>query len=144
MDEELFQAFVNALAEGVQRELVARGIPLVASIDKGVKAARYVGRHSVGHEEIYQVTLTTHWPEHVEEIPAREFNYHFLRRWAIEMGIKLARRGILTTYEMELPRGVSAAAVGRADDLFLRCIMDYSLSEDLMVLRVDALAKWDE
>lgn len=77
-------------------------------------------------------------------MPAREFLLLYLRRWAANMALKLARTGILTTFPMPLPKGVEQAVLGRSDNLILRCILDYSMHDDLKVLRIDALAKWDE
>lgn len=139
MDEGFFQGFANALVEGVQRELTARGIPLLISSDE--LSADRLAQVRAG---VHQVTVLDNWPGEVEVIPAREFAYHYLRNWAIEMGLKLARPGVLSTYRMELPRGVSAAAIGRTEDLVIRCVVDYSIREDSEILRVDALAKWDE
>ena len=77
-------------------------------------------------------------------MPAREFLYKYVRRWAATIAIKLARTGVLTTYPMELPKAVENTATGATADLTLRCILDYSMHDDLQVLRIDALAGWDD
>lgn len=135
MSGEFFQRFADTLAGEVRRELIYRGVSLLASVSKGVKPDRYLGYNGV-----YQVSMVVGWPKSSEIVPSETWH---VRKWAIEMGLKLARPGVLSTYEMELPRGVRSA-MGRAEDLLLRCVVDYSIHEDMEILRVDALAKWDE
>lgn len=144
MTSEFFQGFADLLAEEVQKELTLRGVPLLASDDKGIEPERYIGRDFVGYYGIYQVKTLVKWPEDATTIPAQVFLKEYLKKWAIEMGLKLARPGVLTTYAMLFPRGVAYAALGNASDLILRCIVNYSIHDDANVLRIDALAKWDE
>lgn len=143
IDPEFFKRFADVLAEEVQRELVDRKILLLTS-DEKIKAFHHVGRNVSQEPHIYQASVLVEWPRDARNIDAREFLYKYVRRWGIEMGIKLARPEILTTYEMELPRGVEAAAVGRTDGLVLRCVVNYSIQDDLLALRIDTLAKWDD
>lgn len=132
--EGFFQGFANTLAEMVQKELTDRHIGLVVD-----EPPEKPGR------DVFQVSiLVMDWPSEPEKLPAREFLSKYARRWAIEMGIKLARPAVLTTYPMVLPRNIQQAALGRSSDLVLRCLVDYSLQTDSLVLRVDALAKWDD
>jgi hypothetical protein len=140
---DFFPAIANTLAEGVETELKERRIPLMTSPDP-VEAWRHVDRNIGGTPGVYQVTLLEAWPDSAPQMPAREFLYKYLRRWATNMALKLARTGVLTTYPMPLPKGVELAVLGQTDNLILRCIVDYSMHDDLKVLRVDALASWDE
>jgi hypothetical protein len=145
---EFFQSFANLLADTVEAELTTRKIPHLASEQTGIAAFRHIDRNpgpsGTGTPGIYQVTLLEAWPDSAPQMPAREFLYKYVRRWAANIAIKLARTGVLTTYPMELPKAVDHAAIGTTPDLTLRCIVDYSMHDDLQVLRIDALAGWDE
>lgn len=145
MDESssFFQQVAQNLAEAVESDLKERKIPLLVS-EEAVSPARHVDRNHAGTPGVYQVTLLEAWPDTAAQLPAREFLYKYMRRWAINMALKLARTGVLTTYPMAMPKGVEAKALGRAENLVLRCLLDYSMHDDLKVLRIDALASWDE
>jgi hypothetical protein len=140
---DFFHWFANALADAVETDLKERKIPLLVS-EEPVTPARHIDRNHAGTPGVYQVTLLEAWPNTAAQLPAKEFVYKYLRRWAINIGLKLARTGVLTTYPMPMPKMVEAKAQGRSENLVLRCLLDYSMHDDLKLLRIDALASWDE
>ena len=142
-EADFFSLMANTLADAVEEDLKARRVPLLVSAES-VQPYRHVDRNVGGTPGVYQVTLLEAWPDTAPQLPAREFFQKYLRRWAINMGLKLARTGVLTTYPMAMPKGVEAKALGRSENLVLRCLLDYSMHDDLKVLRIDALASWDE
>ena len=141
--DSFFGSMANTLADLVEEDIKQRAIPLLVS-EQSVEPWRHVDRNVGGTPGVYQVTLLEAWPDTAPQLPAREFLYKYLHRWSINMGLKLARTGVLTTYPMPMPKGVEAKALGRSENLILRCLLDYSMHDDLKVLRIDALASWDE
>lgn len=141
--DDFFQNAANIIADDVEAELKRRGIPLIYSSDE-VTPSRHEGLHAVGTPNVYQVTCLELWPDNARHMPARDFRLKYLRRWTASMALKLARPGVLTTYRMTLPKGVEAAALGHAENLTLRCIVDFSMHDGRQVLRLDALASWDD
>ena len=142
-DDAFFQGVANIVADAVESELKDRRVPLVVSEDD-VAPSRHEGRNAAGTPGVYQVTLLELWPDGAATMPAREFLYKYVRRWSANMGLKLARTGVLTTYPMPLPKGVEQAVLGRSDNLILRAILDFSMHDSRQVLRLDAYASWDE
>lgn len=140
---EFFQGVANTVADAVESELKARRVPVIVS-EEAVAPSRHEGRNAAGTPGVYQVTLLELWPDGAAAMPAREFRYKYLRRWSANMGLKLARTGVLTTYPMPLPKGVEQAVLGKSENLVLRAILDYSMHDDRQVLRIDAYASWDE
>jgi hypothetical protein len=138
-----FDMMARTLADAVEDDLKSRKVPLLFS-EETVEPFRHIDRSPGGTPGVYQVTLLEAWPDSAPQLPAREFYQKYLRRWAINMGLKLARTGVLTTYPMPLPKGVEAKALGRSENLVLRCLLDYWINQDMHVLRIDALASWDE
>jgi len=130
------------LANEVELELEQRGITVIRSEIEGRKPTREADRHFVDDKNLYQVTILDRWPGHAPSIPAKTFLEQHLKPWAVGLAIKLARRGVLTTYPLDLPRAVEDAAVGQSDNLVLRVVVDYSMFDDTQVIRIDALASW--
>lgn len=142
-DAAFFAGIACTIADAVEQELKDRRVPLIAS-DEEVAPSRHEGRNAAGTPGVYQVTCLELWPDGAATMPAREFLYKYVRRWSANMGLKLARTGVLSTYPMPLPKGVEQAVLGKSENLVLRAILDYSMHDDRQVLRLDAYASWDE
>lgn len=142
-DAAFFAGIACTIAEAVEAELKDRRVPLIVS-EEEVSPSRHEGRNAAGTPGVYQVTCLELWPDGARGMPSREFRYRYLRRWSINMALKLARTGVLTTYPMPLPKGVEEAVLGRSENLILRAIVDFSMHDDRQVLRLDAYASWDE
>jgi hypothetical protein len=130
------------LANEVEAELEQRGIIVIRSEIEGRKPTREADHHFIDDKNLYQVTILARWPDHALSIPAKTFLEQHLKPWAVGMALKLARRGVLTTYPLDLPRAVEDAALGQSDNLVLRVVVDYSMFDDAQVIRIDALASW--
>jgi len=137
-----FQDVATLFAEIVEEDLESRGILLLRSEKEGLEPDRKVDRNLVEPLKLYQVTILDRWPEAAHLFPADEFLDRFLKRWVQGLVIKLARPGTLTTFPMRLPRGPEAACLGVADNFVMRAILDYSMFDDLKLIRVDVLAEW--
>jgi hypothetical protein len=130
------------LASEVELELEQRGIIVIRSEIEGRKPTREADHHFIDDKNLYQVTILDRWPDNAEKLKASVFLKLHLKPWAVGMALKLARRGILTTYPLELPRAVEHAVIGQSDNLVLRVVVDYSMFDDSQVIRIDALASW--
>jgi len=130
------------MAKMVETELEERGITAIRSEIEGRKPTREADRHYIDDKNLYQVTILDRWPPNAPSMQAKTFLEQHLKPWSIGLALKLARRAILTTYPLDLPRAVEEAAVGQSDNLTLRVIVDYSMFDDTQVIRIDALASW--
>lgn len=140
--EGFLHRLARILANEVEVELEQRGIIVIRSEIEGRKPTREADHHFIDDKNLYQVTILDRWPEGAHQFPAKTFIEQHLKPWAVGMALKLARRGILTTYPLDLPRGVEHAVIGQSDNLVLRVVVDYSMFDDAQVIRIDALASW--
>lgn len=134
----------NNLAYEVETELERRAIVAIRSEIEGRTPTREADRHYIDGKNLYKVTILDRWPDSPTRIPAKRFLERHLRPWAVGLALKLTRPGVLTTYPLDLPRGVSESCLGQSENLVLRAIVDYSMFDDSQVIRIDALASWSD
>jgi hypothetical protein len=119
----------NVLAQAVADELTQRGMLFDRCSDRP-------------EGEVYQVTFDTIWStkERSQDLSIQQHDN--IRRWAVELGIKLARPFKLLTFPLECPRTLHEAAIGSTAGLCLRLVTDYHIGSDSLITRLDVGVQW--